>query len=918
MRYTTHILTALYAAAFACTATGVTLHVAPDGNDSWSGQLPVANGGRTDGPLATLAGARNAVRRLKAAQGLDSPVHVQFQTGVYGLASPVLFTPEDSGTAACPVFYEAAAGAKPVFSGAVELKGFREERGLWTVDVPMVKRGECYFRSLFVNGRRAPRARTPNKADGYLHIEAKAAPLVDRNTGAEVSREKTAFIYRRGDLKTWRNWQDVDLVVFDAWDVSILPMLQLDEVQRVVSFSMPNYWRFMQWDTRYYVENAPDALDAPGEWILDRAAGELSVVPRAAQQIETTAICAPRLRQFILLQGDAAAGTYVEHLRFIGLSFVFGDWLRHIRFSDFPRPGGQYAFDTGRDDGPEGGYNSLQAAFQVPGAISAEWARNCVFEACDIGHVGLYAFDFPQGCRDLVVRGNHLHHLGAGGVKIGLNRTLSDAAVTSHITVANNFIHHGGEVYPAAVGVWIGRSSHNKILHNEISDFTYSGISAGWDWGYSPSSAHHNAIEYNHIHRIGRGYLSDMGGIYTLGISTGTTLRHNVIHDLHCYKYGATGIYLDQSSSGILVENNVCFRCQTGGFTIHYGKDNVVRNNIFAFGTSHQISLGRPEEHKALTFERNLVCYREGVLAGHRWTQGTFNSDHNLYWDYSGTAVQWAKMGFVEWQSTGRDLHSAIADPLFVDPERADFALRAESPARALGFSEIEVSKAGLVGDGQWVRAPQSIEPLPMEPKPRPRPVRDDFEARAVGTTPADGVVYGANEQAWIRISAESAAGGKQSLRFQDSAALQDVYNPHLVYSPNFSDGRLRMSCDLRVEPGALPVIEWRDWTVSPFRIGPSLAVDAAGQLKANGKALTPVPRGEWFHLEINCQLGSAFTGTYDVRLELADGTEQHWERLSCGYPKFSQVTWLGFVSDAAAATVFDVDNVDIDLVRDE
>src|SRR5690606_34811764 len=145
----------------------------------------------------------------------------------------------------------------------------------------------------------------------------------------------------------------------------------------------------------------------------------------------------------------------------------------------------------------------------------------------------------------------------------------------------------------------------NEISHNEIHDLFYSGISCGWTWGYEESVSRDNRIEHNHIYDLGHGFLSDIGGIYTLGVQHGTVIRGNLIHDIEQKNYGGWAIYLDEGSSHILVEGNVCHDLGSNGFNQHYGRENIVRCNIFAFGRECQFSLSRAEDHVAFTFERN-------------------------------------------------------------------------------------------------------------------------------------------------------------------------------------------------------------------------------------------------------------------------------------------------------------------------
>lgn len=890
------ILTCLAFTAFtaAALAAPAQFYIAPDGNDAWSGVLAEPNGDGTNGPLATLEAAQEKVRALKSSGAAWSGADVILRGGTYRLTQALEFTPVDSGTKNNPVTYKTHEGEQAIISGGLPITGWKQNGELWQVNWYELAGTEQPIEALWVDGEYRHVARTPN--EGFLHTAGRAPAGKNPQTGEEVDRSKIAFKFHEGDIQQWPDVDDATVVVFLSWDTLFGKIASVDLENNIVEFKQGANWAFENWgaNQRYFVENYREALDAPGEWHLDRSSGILSYYPRSGETMAATEIVAPRAEQLVLLQGDLDNAAFVEHINFEGLSF------RHTRYPI-----------------PADGLKDYQAAFPVHGAVHAKGARHCRITNCEITQIGNYALWLGAGCQHNEVVHNEFHHLGAGGVRIGEGGDpKNDAGVAGWNVIDNNWIHDSGLIFPAAVGVWIARSSNNTVTHNEISDLYYTGVSVGWSWGYQPSSANHNKIEYNHIHHLGKGLLSDMGGIYTLGIAPGTTLRYNRIHDVYSYYYGGWGIYPDEGSSELLIENNIAYNTKTGGFHQHYGRENQVRNNIFAFALEGQVQRSREEEHTSFFFNHNIVYFDNGNLFSSTWKNDNFVLDYNLYWDATSPEINFPGGDLEQWRARGHDVHSIIADPMFVDPYNYDFTLQPDSPALDLGFEPIDESEIGLYGEAAWVNAPKAIQrdadPAPF--MPRPKPVAEDFENAAVGETVAGASVSGETDKARIRVTDETAASGKHSLKVQDAARLAQQFNPHFFYTCHYDRGTATGSFAVRVEPGAVLYNEWRD-AASPYNAGPSVWIDGEGKLSAGGAVrATPTP-GEWYTVTITCVLGGKSDGTYKLEITPADGKSIVVEGIPFASAKFRRLRWVGFVANADADVACYLDDIKLKVL---
>lgn len=486
--------------------------------------------------------------------------------------------------------------------------------------------------------------------------------------------------FRAGDIKPqWAGDPNAELIAYEKWTDFRHHFRAVSTDSNVVQLSGNAAPHTREDGAHYFIESTPDSLDSPGEWYLDRTAGMLRYWPLPGEDMSKAEVVAPRLQELLLLAGDSAGGKPVQHVVLRGLTFSHTDWSM-----------------------PENGYTDSQAAIQIPGDVRAVGATDCVIEDCTFSHLGGYAIDLERGCQRIRVVGNEVFDIGAGGVRLGepQNKRPEPFDANHSHRITDNHLHMLGRVYPPAVGVLILQSGTNRIAHNHIHDLFYTAVSVGWNWGYQETPCRENVIEFNHLHDVGQSLLSDMGAVYTLGIQHGTVIRNNVIHDVNSFTYGGWGLYPDEGSTGILWENNVVYRTKSAGFHQHYGRENIVRNNIFAFGQEHQLMRTREEEHISFLFTNNVVYFDSGTLLGSSWKNDRYVMESNLYFDRrlgdGPGKMRFAGVTLDEWRARGHDTNSLITDPLFVAPDQFDFSFRPGSPGLKMGFRPINVSQVGV------------------------------------------------------------------------------------------------------------------------------------------------------------------------------------------------------------------------------
>jgi len=526
------------------------LYVSPQGSDT--------NRGTKEQPFATI---QKAVEAASGTNNRDGAM-IYLAKGTYFLTEPIRPKPYERTTLhEIDLTGEGGYDRPPevTISGGRIITGFTEvEPGLVVADVPDVKEGNWNFRDLYVNDRRAIRAREPNT--GYFRIE-KAGE--DRRTN---------FVYNEGDLKNWKDLANVELVFLHDWSITRCPIKEIDETERRLTVPHQigcnlDFFKIDGWEPhpRYFVENSIEFLDAPGEWFLDTKEGKLFYRLKEGESANTLEVIAPVLTQLLIAEGTAEKKISVG--------------LHNIRFAHaayFPKPENTVwetqaaAFMTPDDQGSQ--------FLPSPAAVHIEFADyvavgNCLFE-----HLGENGLWIAKGSSRGYIRNSIFRDIGANAVMIG---THNHENIVENIAVRRTLVERAGETLYGAIGIWVGFGRNIDIHDNIIRQLPYGGISLGWQWNPNPTPSRENKIRNNLIYDCMQ-TLSDSGGIYTLGYQPGSVIEGNIIHGIPRAQGNAesNGMFLDEGTKGFIIRNNVMFNTEQSSLRFHQADTNVVENNI--------------------------------------------------------------------------------------------------------------------------------------------------------------------------------------------------------------------------------------------------------------------------------------------------------------------------------------------------
>ena len=572
-----HICLAILLLALA--GNSADIWVSPKGSD--------ANNGSKDQPLATVSAALRKARELRRLgdTSVSGGIHIILRGGIYVLPETIVIRSEDTGKPDSPTYIEAAEGEHPVLSGGVTISGWKKllspvavlpaaaKAHVWVADVPMIN-GELFeFRQLWVNDVKAIRAKSVN-GDAMQRILNWS------------KKDESCWIPTPGNAGL-QNMKGVELFIHQWWAIAILRVKKMvmhgDSTQLFFhqpeskiqnEHPWPAPWLSKETgNSAFYLVNALQFLDEPGEWYLDVINRKIYYWPRTGENMMTASVVAPYLETLVKVEGTIDRP--VTFISFTGISFQHTGWLRPSYYGHVPHQAGMYMTEAYRLR-PAGtkqkkGLDNQAWIGRPAAAVEISFAENTVIETSRFEHLASTGLDYHKGVHNNVVKESLFKDIGGTALLAGV---YSDAGHEIHLpynpkdereicdgmVIGKNLITDVANEDWSCVGIGLGYTRNSLVEHNEVENVSYSGISMGWGWTAAANPMKNNKIIGNRIHHYGK-HNYDCSGIYTLSAQPGSLISDNYIDSIYKAPYAHLPshwfyLYTDEGSSGITVKDN--------------------------------------------------------------------------------------------------------------------------------------------------------------------------------------------------------------------------------------------------------------------------------------------------------------------------------------------------------------------------
>ncbi|WPU92370.1 right-handed parallel beta-helix repeat-containing protein [Mucilaginibacter sabulilitoris] len=547
------------------------------------------NSGTQQQPLLTVAMALRKARELRRLNdpSVKGGIHIRIEKGVYQLSEPLFIRPEDSGTVDNPTIIEGAADGQSVISGGINITGWHkltsnilglpeEAKGkVWEADAPLIGNEALLFRQLWINNNKAIRARETD------------APVMNRILSWDHQNQTCWILKPKSSDLT--HVKGMEMFIHQWWAIAMLRIKSV-EVQgdsAKLSFYQPESriqsehpWP-APWiskktgNSAFYLNNAMQFLNQPGEWYLDTEHRKVYYIPRPGEDMNTAEVTVPYLENIVKVEGTIDHP--VSYVSFKNISFQHSTWLYPSKAGLVPHQAGMYMLDAYKLKIPgtpdKKGLENQAWVGRPAAAVEVSFAEHTTFEGCRFEHMASTGLDHKRGTHDNQVNGNLFKDIGGTAILTGV---YSDEAVEVHLPynptdkrevctndrIENNLITDATNEDWGCVGIGAGYVKGITIAHNEVCDVNYTGISVGWGWTKTANIMSDNHITANKIHHYARN-MYDVAGIYTLSAQPGSVISNNVVDSIYKAPYAHDPVhwfylYCDEGSSYITVKNNWC------------------------------------------------------------------------------------------------------------------------------------------------------------------------------------------------------------------------------------------------------------------------------------------------------------------------------------------------------------------------